>query len=131
MFPSVDAPSEPPRRTLRAALRHAAELTVAFATLESYTLADLRRRPSELKVEAAATPSTVAGLKPGPSAAGPSSGPATHPHRRAPLADRTLPRRPGTITPREQLCHTPLPRTRPLAANPPNPAPQRAAVPRS
>ena len=41
MFPSTAVATAPALPSLRAALRQAAELTVAFATLESYTLDDV------------------------------------------------------------------------------------------
>jgi hypothetical protein len=94
-------------------LRSALDLAVAFMTLESYELDDLRprRTPNRddrhdpVSGEAAAGPSSTPA---GRVAVG--TGPLTLPHHRHRHALRapTRDRRPGASAPREQLCLTPI-----------------------
>ena len=114
MFPST--PDRASRATAPAwsKLRNAASLVIAFMTLDSYGIDDLRRgRAAGLQAPAGTSgePTT----SPGPSAsssrhaaaAGPDRPPAAHHHRRA-LRPPIGPRRAGGITPPDQLCLTPV-----------------------
>ena len=122
MFPSTRDPLLPPRRTFGAALLDAADLLVAFVTLESYGLADLRHAgasrplapeppaaaPADLGFERPAAGRLATGsLASDPHRAGQSR------HRIGPVASRR--RRAGSVATREQLCLTPVPdRTAPV-----------------
>ncbi len=120
-------------RTWRMAARDAADLLVAFMTLESYGLDDLRpARRSASRSHNDAPAGTASGL-PDPSwnrgAASDHEVPSDlrHPHRHA-LRAPDRPRRPGTSTTREQLCLTPVEHT--TGASAPDPvAPPRCKAP--
>ena len=95
-------PTRSPRSPLTdvaAALRRAAELTLAFATLESYDLDDLRPGRSTQPERQDARPE----LQHAPAF----PEPAPDPHR-MPLRSRAAGRRPGTTPRPTQVCTTPL-----------------------
>jgi len=138
MFPSPDHRPQPAGRPVWAALRHAADVAIAFLTLESYGLEDLRRsdpasppgHPRPMCGEpatpwytgsdpgaAGACPSAPARRPPGPCGAQPlvpgepplPADRLTFPSGHRPkLRSRTHTRRPGTTAPAELLCLTPV-----------------------
>jgi hypothetical protein len=81
MFPSMT--SRPKKRSLRELMREAVGTAVEFATLGEATLEAPDRRPG------------LTAPNPG------------HPHRRH-LGHRPRPRRPGMVSPRAQVCVTPV-----------------------
>ena len=116
MFSPTPDPSRPATRSLRAAIRNAADLAIAFVTLESYGLDDLRpARASTADGHPGSTPADDAAARPG--ASGTRRAAVAHPHRTT-LRPQPRPGRPGTSPRREQLCLTPLRGTGAPAAAP-------------
>lgn len=106
------APSSPARRQrLAERLRRAAELLVAFATLDDggargpEEACPFRGEFSRTDHAAALAPATLRPPAQGALACPPA--PPAHPHRR-PLEHRTAPRRHGSAVARPQLCLTPI-----------------------
>lgn len=141
MFPPAHDPSRPAVRSVRSAIRNAADLAIAFMTLEGYGLDDLR--PARIPRggshpgspdDAAASPSTSSGSR---AAAGRELPPAPrtqlassqqpldvqHP-RRSGLRSSARSRRPGVVPASEQHCLTPLARTG-TVTDPVSPSPRR------
>lgn len=125
MFPHAYDPADSTARSLRSAIRNAADLAVAFMTLESYGLDDLRpfsgagapRLPTD-DATARAVPSPIdrAAASPEhplgqPDLLAQHSPGRQHPHRHKLRASKRL-GRPGAGAPREQLCLTPIRRSR-------------------
>lgn len=124
MFPPTHDPDRPATRSLRTAIRDAADLAIAFLTLESYGLDDVRPARSMRAThghhgaqpdDAAADPGTPRASRAAVGAelllttpqppASPAS--AAHAHRRG-LRAPERGRRPGTVRPRAQHCLTPV-----------------------
>lgn len=122
MFPPASDSDRHTPRSLRAALRNAADLAVAFMTLESYGLDDLRPGRSTRPDDLTTGPADDAALRPGvfPDARA-AAGPSSHTHRRE-LRAPSRTRRPGAVVLREQPCTTPLlapDNTAPVLTSPP------------
>ena len=115
MFSSTPDPTRSVPRSLRAALRNAADLAVAFVTLEGYGLDDLRPgRPSSSDVHTGESTDDAA-ARPGAPWAEPAAVDPKHPHRRS-LRTHPRERRPGIAPRAEELCTTPLHSSEPLHA---------------
>lgn len=144
MFPSTSDPADSTTRFLRSAVRNAADLVIAFMTLDSYGLDDLRPSAPPSTNGDFATPTDKATARPDPSPIDPSvagreRAPGQrdmlvqeprpgrqHPHRHD-LRPPRRPGRPGASAAREQLCLTPLPSTRvQRPADSPQPRPSTA-----
>lgn len=105
MFPFDRDPLPPSRRTLGAALADAADLLVAFVTLESYGLADLRPAraavvPEAVEVASRRSPAGGNGVVSGDR--GSDRG-----HRHT-IPGTPRARRPGSVPTRPQPCRTPV-----------------------
>ena len=140
MFPTTPDNSRPAVRSVRSAIRNAADLAIAFMTLEGYGLDDLRpaRIPRShghpgTPDDAAASPSISSGRRAAVGSELPLA-PRTllaweqplvpqHPHR-SELRRPARSRRPGVVAVREQHCLAPLARTG-AAADPVSPSPRR------
>lgn len=122
MFPYSPDPSGA-THSLRSAIRHAADLVIAFMTLESYGLEDLERSSAASARGNVASLTDNATARPDPSpidraVAGPDFPleqreiaqeltPSWHPHRHE-LRPPKRSGRPGASTAREQLCLMPI-----------------------
>ncbi len=107
MFPPAAEQDRSAPRSLRAKLRNAADLAVAFMTLESYGLEDLLPARSlgpdahsGIRDEAVVRPGPAPGVRAAVELAASA-------HRRE-LRTPARTRRPGTVAVREQPCTTPL-----------------------
>ncbi len=105
MFPSVAAPTAP-RRSFRAAVANAADLMIAFFTLEGYGLNDLRRAPAQ-------GPAIQPGARSGERRRSAGRDPAgdlgfAHAARSRSLGPGRRSRRPGATASREHFCSAPL-----------------------
>lgn len=108
MFPPAHHTARLAPRSMWAAFHHAVDLAVAFVTLESYGLDDLRpTRGSDTRGQAGVDPRDAAGdteIAPGAPAASVPTAPELHALHRRELRTHARARRPGTTIPREQLC---------------------------
>ena len=109
MFPPAPESGRSAPRPLRVKLRNAADLAIAFMTLESYGLDDLRPARFSGADGPFGAPVDDAATHPGeaPDARAAAGTTLAHSHRRE-LRAHSRARRPGTVVLREQPCTTPL-----------------------